>query len=259
MRWLNRKPRRGAKKTRRNPRARRRRTAPRWLRPALRAALMVTVIAVVTGGPYWLWRSGWIAEAISNGHRMMIAWSADIGLTVQEVTLEGRIHSSRRRIETIVGLKRGDPLYGFDPEDIRARLAALPWVRTATVQRQIPGTVRIHIAERLPMALWQRKGKLMLVDDEGKVITRRKLKRFSDLLIVIGDDAPRHAANLIAMLGDEPELARRVNAAVRVGKRRLNLELKVGIKVRLPETDAGKSWRMLARLERRHRLLGPQV
>lgn len=259
MRWLTRKPRAGAKKTRRNPRARRRRIAPRWLRPALRTVLIAGSLALVVGGPVWLWRSGWIDRAMAETRRALIAWSAEMGLTVQEITLEGRVHTSRQRISAAVGLRRGQPMYGFDPEDIRTRLTALPWIRSASVQRQMPGTVHIRITERVPLALWQRKGKLMLVDDQGEVITRHKLERFRDLLIVIGDDAPRHAATLIVMLGEEPELARRVNAAVRVGKRRWNLELKGGIKVRLPETDAARAWRKLARLERRHHLLDRQV
>jgi cell division protein FtsQ len=119
--------------------------------------------------------------------------------------------------------------------------------------------VQIRIVERIPLALWQRKGKLTLVDDRGEVITGRGIRRFRDLLIVVGDDAPRHAATLIAMLGREPELAGRVNAAVRVGKRRWNLELKGGIKVRLPEIDALGAWRRLAWLEKKHRLLDREV
>lgn len=259
MRWMNRKP--GSRRDQRGAgvAVRRRRARPRWLRPAARAALIAAAVAVSVGGPAWLWRSGWVATAMADGARLLLAWSADIGLTVQDITLEGRSHTLRRHVVAAVGLKRGDPLFGFDPGAIRSRLVALPWVREATVQRQLPGTVRVRIVERLPLALWQRNGRLMLVDDRGVVITRKRLQRFRDLLIIVGDDAPEHAAELIAMLGDEPALARRVGAAVRVGKRRWNLELKSGIKVRLPEAGAAAAWRKLARLDRRHRLLDRKV
>ncbi len=256
MRWLNRKSR---PRPRNVGAARRRRAARRWLRPIGRAFLIAAAFAVAFGGPAWLWRSGWVATAMVDGYRAVLAYSTDIGLTVREVTLEGRIHTPRQQVVKAVGLKRGDALLGFDPGAIRSRLVALPWVREAAVQRQLPGTVRIRIVERLPLALWQRKGKLTLVDDRGEIITRRGLRRFRDLLIIVGDDAPEHAAELIAMLGDEPELARRVDAAVRVGKRRWNLELKGGIKVRLPENNAPAAWRKLARLERKHRLLARDV
>ncbi len=259
MRWLSRESRRGAKTTRRNPPARRRRATPRWLRPACRTAMIAGAFAVILGGPAWLWHSGWIAAAMVDGYRTALAWSSDAGLTVQNVTLEGRVHTSRSKIMAAVGLKRGEPLYGFDPRAIRARLTALSWVRQASVERRMPDTVRIRIVERRPLALWQRNGKLSLLDDRGKIITRYKLRRFRNLLIIVGSDAPQHAARLIAMLGMEPKLAQRVNAAVRVGKRRWNLELRGGIKVRLPEADADKAWRKLARLERRHRLLDREI
>ncbi|MHA1108033.1 MAG: cell division protein FtsQ/DivIB [Alphaproteobacteria bacterium] len=259
MRWLSRTSRKAGKPTRRNPPARRRRAAPRWLRPACRITAIAGAIAFIIGGPAWLWHSGWITTAMVDGYRTVIAWSSDAGLTVQNVTLEGRVYTSRRRIMAAVGLKRGDPLYGFDPGDIHTRLTALSWVRQATVERRMPDTVHIRIVERRPLALWQRKGKLSLVDHRGKIITRYKLRRFRNLLIIVGDDAPQHAVRLIAMLGNEPKLALRVNAAVRIGKRRWNLELKGGIKVRLPEADAEKAWRKLARLERRHRLLDREV
>lgn len=259
MRWLNRTSASRRDRLRTGVAVRRRRARPRWLRPAARTAMIAAAVVVAVGGPAWLWYSGRVATAMVDGARALLAWSADIGLTVQDVTLEGRTHTLRRHVAAAVGLRRGDPLFGFDPGAIRSRLVALPWVREATVQRQLPGTVRIRIAERVPLALWQRDGKLMLVDDRGVVITRQRLQRFRDLLIIVGDDAPEHAADLIAMLGNEPALARRVGAAVRVGKRRWNLELKSGIKVRLPEAGAAAAWRKLARLERTHRLLDRKV
>lgn len=257
MRWMNRKPAMQRDRLRAGVAMRRRRS--RWLRPAGRAAMIGAAAAVAIGGPAWLWQSGRVATAMVEGAGALLAWSADIGLTVQDVTLEGRTHTLRRQVAAAVGLSRGDPLFGFDPDAIRSRLVALPWVRAASVQRQLPGTVRIRIVERVPLALWQRDGKLMLVDDRGVVITRQRLRRFRDLLIIVGDDAPRHAADLIAMLSGEPALARRVGAAVRVGQRRWNLELKGGIKVRLPETGAAAAWRKLARLNRTHRLLDRKV
>ncbi len=259
MRWMKRTSAARRDRPRTGVAVRRRRARPRWLRPAARTAMIAAAVALALGGPAWLWYSGRVATAMVDGARLLLAWSADIGLTVQDITLEGRSHTLRRHVVAAVGLKRGDPLFGFDPGAIRSRLVALPWVREATVQRQLPGTVRVRIVERLPLALWQRNGRLMLVDDRGVIITRQRLQRFRDLLIIVGDDAPEHAADLIAMLGGEPALARRVGAAVRVGKRRWNLELKGGIKVRLPETGAPAAWHKLARLNRKHRLLDRKV
>ena len=109
------------------------------------------------------------------------------------------------------------------------------------------------------MALWQRKGKLVLVDNYGVVITNRKLNRFRKLIIVVGNDAPRHAPTLFAMLAAEPALAKRVTAAVRVGARRWNIKLKRGIRIQLPESDPHRAWRRLAELNAKHRLLARDI
>ena len=93
----------------------------------------------------------------------------------------------------------------------------------------------MKIVERRPMALWQREKKLSLIDDEGVLITSQELRRFAHLLVVVGKNAPAHAASLIEILAKEPNLKKRVTAAVRVGDRRWNVQMDNGIYVRLPE------------------------
>lgn len=238
---------------------RRRKAAPRWVRPVLRGAVATAAVALLIGGPVWMWRSG-VAGAIHDGvHRSAVAVTADMGLTVRAVLLEGRRNTPRADVLRAVSLKRGDAMFGFDPAGMRARLVALPWVRDATVERRLPGTVNIRILEHRPLALWQRDRQLALIDDRGEVIEGADLGKFRDLPIVVGPDAARHAATLIALLGTEPALASKVSAAVRVGKRRWNIRLAGGIQVQLPETGAHAAWRRLARLEARHRLLARDI
>tara|TARA_A100001037_G_C15024121_1_gene577774 strand:+ start:303 stop:884 length:582 start_codon:yes stop_codon:yes gene_type:complete len=155
----------------------------------------------------------------------------------------------------VIDIKRGTPILSVDLDDVRERLEALPWVRVASIQRKFPDTVKIQIVERRPMALWQRNKELVLVDDEGTVITSRNLGRFNDLLILVGKDAPAHGASLLSFLSLEPDLRKRVNAAVRIGNRRWNIRMDNGIDVRLPENNAIDAWHRLARLEREHQLL----
>src|SRR3546814_4216063 len=54
----------------------------------------------------------------------------------------------------------------------------------------------IAITERRPLALWQRHRTLALVDEDGVVITDRRLGRFATLPIVIGDGAPERAKEI---------------------------------------------------------------
>ena len=143
----------------------------------------------------------------------------------------------------------------IDLDAARTRLEQLPWIRVASIERQYPGTIRVKIVERRPLALWQRKNELVLVDEIGDVITPRKLDRFHKMLVLVGKDAPAHATALLSILSREPDLKHRVNAAVRVGDRRWNIRMDNGVYVRLPENDALAAWRRFARLERQHKLL----
>ena len=177
------------------------------------------------------------------------------GLRVEQVLLQGRQHESAERITRVLGIERGTPLLSVDIDAARSRLEALSWIRVASIERSFPDTIRVNIGERRPLALWQRQKELVLVDDEGVVITSDRLERFRDLLVVVGNDAPAHATSLMSILSHEPALKQQVNAAVRVGNRRWNLRMDSGVFVRLPEKDPESAWLRFARLEREHELL----
>lgn len=220
------------------------------------AALACAGLAV---GGVWSWRGGHIAAAAERARDATVAGLGDLGLRVATVTLEGRTHAPRPEVAAAVGLKVGDPIFSFHPETVRQRLVALPWIRDAEVERRLPDSVSIRIHERTPFALWQRQGVLSLVDEDGAVITRRGLERFRSLVVIVGEDAPRHAASLFQALSGDPELFMRVRAAVRVGERRWDVRLDNDVDVRLPEGDTAAAWLRLAEIERRYGVLAAGV
>jgi cell division protein FtsQ len=118
------------------------------------------------------------------------------------------------------------------------------------IERRLPDTLYVRLVEREPLALWQHGGKIELIDRTGAVIPVARLDRFAKLPMVVGEDAASHAAELLAMLASEPDLAARVTAAVRVGGRRWNLRIDNAIDVLLPADDPAVAWADLARLER---------
>jgi cell division protein FtsQ len=239
--------------------AKRRPSPPRWMRPTLLTVLIVGVLGSTIGVPVWLWQSGWISKTTTALWNDAIKQSVEMGLSVEEVQLEGRHHASKAELIKTLRLRRGDPILTYDLVTARQRLLALPWVREASVSRRLPNMIQISIKEREPLALWQRRGRLSLVDNHGVVVTKHNLSRFRNLVIIVGKDAPRHAATLFAMLDSEPALARKVTAAVRVGARRWNVRLKPGIRIQLPETDPHLAWHRLARMNQQHKLLSRDV
>jgi cell division protein FtsQ len=169
---------------------------------------------------------------------------------VREVYVVGRERAGRRDVLEAIAARRGDSMLAFDPVAARARLVGLGWIKDAAVFRRLPDVVEVHLEERQPLALWQWKKRLVLIDSEGETIVAEGLQRFRDLPIVVGSDAARHAAALIDFLRLEPALFAAVVAAVRVGGRRWNIKFGNGIEVNLPEQEPKASWHHLARMVR---------
>ena len=97
------------------------------------------------------------------------------------------------------------------------------------------------------------------IDRRGEIIPVKDLSRFSGLPTVVGKDAPAHAAALLDMLAQQPRLASRVTAAIRVDDRRWNLRIDNAIDVLLPEEDPAAAWARLAALEKSDKLLQREI
>lgn len=228
-----------------------------WRR--LRIGGAVLGVTSVIGGVSWLAVDGWFgrqADAAVNG---FYALSVDAGLGVNDVLVEGRDRTSAERMLQTLGVSRGFPILAFDPDAAKVKLEALPWVKTAAVERRFPGDVYVRITERQPLALWQHDGNTAVIDQAGDLIPNVKPERFHKLPLVVGADAPEHTAALLEVVASEPRLRDLVTAAVRVSGRRWNLKLQGGIDVQLPETDAAGAWSQLAQIEREQGVLERDV
>ncbi len=146
----------------------------------------------------------------------------------------------------ILNIQKNDPLFQFDLNEKQKRIEQLSWVKTVRVERRLPDTIYIALEERVPMALWQRKKRLTLIDDLGEVVTDHKLNRFKDFIIVVGSDAPKQAPQILRLLESEPDIEDRVEAVTYVSSRRWNLALKSGVTVKLPEGEIPLALRRLA-------------
>ncbi len=235
------------------------RVITRVLDRRVRMALGTLAVMAALAGGWWLWYSGNAARMASTVKWHAIAASGAVGLKVQNILVVGRERTSREDLTRAIGLSRGAPILAFAPPAAKARIEKLPWVLTASVERALPDTILVHVQERHPLALWQNNGRLHLIDAGGEVITTKGLDRFGNLLMVVGQDAAGHAAELILVLQSEPELMTQVKVAVRVGNRRWNVRFDNGVDVRLPEEDPADAWSRLAEYERTHQVLARDV
>lgn len=199
------------------------------------------------------------AALLAQAQSSLMATSTRLGLRVEDIEVVGRHTTDPATIVAALGARRGTPIFAVDPQRAAERLDALPWVRSAIIERRLPDTLFVRLVERHPLALWQHAGKIQLIDRRGGVIPVPDLGRFSKLPMVVGADAAPRARKLLDMLAKEPRLAARVTVAERVGGRRWNLRLKDGITVMLPAEDPEAAWSELARLQKKQAILKRNV
>jgi len=196
-------------------------------------------------------------DAVAGQVNELLALS---GFSIQDVRVTGRAHTQKDELLQAVGVKRDDPIFGFDTETARQRIERLGWVETATVTRLLPDTIRIEITEREPFALWQRGGELSLIDASGRPITDDGVQDFAHLPFIVGFGAPRAAPELLKLMrAEQPQLLQRVRAFVRVGDRRWNLRLENGVDVKLPETGVSAALATLVAQDSKHRILSRDI
>ncbi|MBS29463.1 MAG: cell division protein FtsQ [Alphaproteobacteria bacterium] len=219
----------------------------------------LTAIVLAGGGIWHLSQTGWIDDRMAALRGGIVEMTADAGLRVQDVILSGRLNADSDEILAALDVELGSPILGMDMEAARARLESLGWIKSAEIARRLPDVVFVRITERQPLALWQHDGRMALVDRVGETIQRSDLDGFRDLPLIVGDGAPRHAAQLLDLLSTYPALAEATEAAVRVSERRWNLRLRNGIDVRLPETDLSVALTRLDDYQREHELFDRDV
>src|SRR5215472_6482977 len=227
-----------------------------------RIGLWLCALVLTTGGVYGvvqLSRSLPAQSLLRTAADRIVQGSGMLGLTVADIRVEGRETTDREAILAALAAGPGTPILAVDPVQARAQLEALPWVRSAVIERRLPSTLYVRLVERKPLALWQHGGKIELIDREGAAIPAPRLDRFAKLPMVVGEGAASHAPELLEMLASEPDLAARVTAAVRVGDRRWNLRIDNTVDVLLPTQETAGAWIQLARLERSNSILKREV
>jgi cell division protein FtsQ len=173
--------------------------------------------------------------------------SARAGFGVRQVLLSGVDRQPRIDIYREVLAGGSDAMVLLDPGALRTRINALPWVADSEVRRQWPDTLRIHVVERQPVAIWQRNGRYRLIDREGRVLPATSLEPFRGLPLVVGEGAPAATGDLIALLAAHDDIARALLGAVRVSGRRWDLRMRTGETIALPpDREAASALRRFA-------------
>lgn len=117
----------------------------------------------------------------------------------------------------------------------RERLMALPWVENVSVSLRPPQMLDIEIQEKRPTALWRIDGRLLVLDAHGQTLDTPDSRRdwpYLALIVGPGADAAMDeglAIDRAARLAGLP-----VVGLSRIGKRRWDLDLVGGLRIKLP-------------------------
>jgi cell division protein FtsQ len=92
-------------------------------------------------------------------------------LDVDHVRVAGGEHTDEAAVAVTSGIDHGTPVLGLDTGAVARRVEAMPWVRTARVERRWPGTIHITVTERTPAAtLRVDETHTALLDATGRVL-----------------------------------------------------------------------------------------
>lgn len=171
----------------------------------------------------------------------MVNYSRDAGLVLKDVNISGNIQTSRPSIYRVLDVDEGMPLVAMDLAAMRQRIEGLSWVKSVALRRQFPDQLYIQIQERTPVALWQHRGVVSLIDNTGHIMTQDNLADYADYLLLVGEFAHKYVAEISQILDSQPQLKSMIRSAVRVGDRRWDIHFKNGMRLRLPEMGNNQS------------------
>jgi cell division protein FtsQ len=183
------------------------------------------------------WRVFAVAAAV--GIVWLALWSPLFKFRGVEV--DGGHHVTPADVTEVAGLDSGENLLTLSQDRIQTAVESLPWVKSARIQRRLPGTIRVIVTERQPALTLTAPGEKWTIDAHGRVLSEGA--RFKDLPTIATDSAPDVAPGdhidtpqvraAVKAVGSMPvELRRRIKAVFAPSIERITLSLDRGPDVR---------------------------
>jgi cell division protein FtsQ len=102
---------------------------------------------------HWAWRMLAAAAAGLEIALLVFLWFGP-ALELHSVHVTGSRHLTPSQVEAAAGIPSNGSVISIDGQSARTRLLQQVWVRTATVEPQLPGTVVIQVSEWAPVAAY---------------------------------------------------------------------------------------------------------
>lgn len=183
------------------------------------------------------------------------------GFEVKRVEVSGVNRIDELKVYEITLAQKDRSMMLVDLDSVREDLISNGWIKEARISRRLPDTLVVEIIEREPAAVWQRDGKLSLIDKTGFPLEDITKEEIPDLPVLVGKKANKRVPQLTKLLDVAPALRPMVTGATWIGNRRWNLEFDSGETLALPEGEETAAAALLnfARMDGVNRLLGRGV
>ncbi len=182
----------------------------------------------------------------------------DAGFEVKRVEVSGIELIDELEVYEITLAEKDRSMLLVDIDQVREDLLANGWIKEARISRRLPDTLVVQITERQPVAVWQRGGKLSLIDETGYPLEDIEKDEIPELPVIVGKRANERVPELTELLNVAPALRPMVASATWIGNRRWDLQFESGEVLALPEGQKTASAALLnfARMDGVNRLLG---
>jgi cell division protein FtsQ len=107
------------------------------------------------------------------------------GLRVKTISVDGVLNVEENQVIQLAGVTLGSSMYDLDLTRIQQNVTSHYFVKDVLVERNLPGTIRLSVTERTPLAIIP--GRPMLyIDEEGIVLPPTNARAVYDLPIISG-------------------------------------------------------------------------
>lgn len=134
------------------------------------------------GKAKWAWL--WILVGLSVGLTAFSNyWKSN--LRVKEIIVEGTRVVEKNEITQISQVKNGTLLYDVDLTQVQRNVLSHLYVKEASVERNIPSSIKISVVERQPLTLVN-ANEIRYLDEDGVVLPHSISKAVFDLPVLSG-------------------------------------------------------------------------
>lgn len=184
---------------------------------------------------------------------------AERGMQLDSVVILGRQNIEEKEIVDALNADVGSPILDIDLQKVKSKIEKNSWVKSVVIQRKLPNEIHITLVEKRPLAIWQNKGSLNVIDQDGDIIPDVKTTDFDNLLHVIGEDANIYVYDLLDRINKKIELKNIIQNATRFGGRRWDLGLSEQITVQMPQYDFDNALNYLDKLFRDKKIFNENI